>query len=338
MQGMANEEKSNNVNSYYDNYDAMTTKDDAHLVNHSVESVTPQCGPSNSTKHLLHNVTKGFLAILYLTLFAVAGIVAYNAINDYMTSVRNPVTSMAYREMDTYPAPGIVIFSSDINAVFLSCGHYYNDIVDPPTLDPNHKNCTYVNVSYPNPYFPERNRKAVVFRGPTKVDKKEILFINFSLNMTSRNFSGIEYLLFHDWYQFLESPSQGEFVRQCDIKNPTWTFSGGMLTWIKLALTETYYLDGSYDPEFDVEDSMVKYNDPRSQEERVHELFFVMYEWGDKFITEAHLVVTISPWNTVGVLCGVFLTLFKAGEFATKSIRWIIKARKGYKNKNPARS
>ncbi|XP_070558144.1 proton-activated chloride channel-like isoform X2 [Ptychodera flava] len=326
MKKIADKERENDTGSFYD---SIQTKDEENLLNASIDSVTPQC---KDPKHLFSHFVKGFLAVFYLSLVAVAGIVAYNTINVYVESQKRPVTSITYKEMQVYPAPGIVIYSSDINAVFLSCGHYYNDIVEPPTLDPNHKNCTFVDISYPNPYFPERFRKAVVFRGPTKLQKKEILFINFSLNLTARNFSGIEYLLFPNWYGFWNSSDKAKFIRECDINNPTWTFSGGMLTWIKLALTETYYLDNSRDSEFDVEASMVKYNDPRPPSEKMNELFFVMFQWRDKFITEAHLVTTVSPWNTIGVLCGVFLTLIKAGEFATKSIKWLVKARRSFQD------
>jgi len=39
-------------------------------------------------------------------------------------------------------------------------------------------------------------------------------------------------------------------------------------------------------------------------------------------------IVTANPWNTIAILCGVFMALFKAAEFAKLSIKWMIKIRK----------
>nr|XP_006811293.1 PREDICTED: transmembrane protein 206-like [Saccoglossus kowalevskii] len=338
--------------------------DTVNLIQASNESVTPQC---KSGKSVLGDIMKAALTLFYVTLFSTAGIVAYQTISDLMESRKHPVASIQYNETDMYLPPGIVIYSTDVNAKFLSCGKYFYDLVDPPDINPNHKNCTNEEVVYPDPYFPERYRKAIVFKGPMNVHDKEILFINFSLNQTARNFSGIEYLLFQNWNTFsnraelqhktlqaaktqttvpfnsissarapVERRSKNRsnkegFIRQVDIDNPTWTFSGGMLTWIRMSLMETYYLNGSFNSVFDVSESMVKYNDIRPEEERVNELFFVLYEWRDKYIQQNHIVNTMSVWNTVGVLCGVFLTLFKAGEFVTKAIQRMLKARRNKK-------
>ncbi|XP_077862803.1 proton-activated chloride channel-like [Saccoglossus kowalevskii] len=302
--------------------------DTVNLIQASNESVTPQC---KSGKSVLGDIMKAALTLFYVTLFSTAGIVAYQTISDLMESRKHPVASIQYNETDMYLPPGIVIYSTDVNAKFLSCGKYFYDLVDPPDINPNHKNCTNEEVVYPDPYFPERYRKAIVFKGPMNVHDKEILFINFSLNQTARNFSGIEYLLFQNWNTFSNSSNKEGFIRQVDIDNPTWTFSGGMLTWIRMSLMETYYLNGSFNSVFDVSESMVKYNDIRPEEERVNELFFVLYEWRDKYIQQNHIVNTMSVWNTVGVLCGVFLTLFKAGEFVTKAIQRMLKARRNKK-------
>lgn len=39
-------------------------------------------------------------------------------------------------------------------------------------------------------------------------------------------------------------------------------------------------------------------------------------------------IVTANPWNSVAILCGVFMALFKAANFAKLTIQWIIKMRK----------
>lgn len=44
-------------------------------------------------------------------------------------------------------------------------------------------------------------------------------------------------------------------------------------------------------------------------------------------------IITANPWNTIALLCGAFLALFKAAEFAKLSVKWMIKIRKRYLKK-----
>lgn len=102
--------------------------------------------------------------------------------------------------------------------------------------------------------------------------------------------------------------------------------------------------------------AVVKFNDKRPDPEKSNELFFAVFEWRDPFIQEIRLVsssryfslirwflfhsvyqsvtrlflqiVTANPWNSVAILCGVFMALFKAANFAKLTIKWIIKMRK----------
>lgn len=39
-------------------------------------------------------------------------------------------------------------------------------------------------------------------------------------------------------------------------------------------------------------------------------------------------IVTANPWNMIALLCGIFLALFKAADFAKLSVKWMIKIRK----------
>ncbi|KAG7277092.1 hypothetical protein CRUP_031305 [Coryphaenoides rupestris] len=80
--------------------------------------------------------------------------------------------------------------------------------------------------------------------------------------------------------------------------------------------------------EFRQESGVVKFNDKRPPANRTNELFFVVFEWRDPFIQEIKLIVTANPWNSVAILCGVFMALFKAANFAKLSISWMIKMRK----------
>lgn len=102
---------------------------------------------------------------------------------------------------------------------------------------------------------------------------------------------------------------------------------------------------------------MVKFNDKRPETERTNQLFFAVFEWRDPFMQEIRLVssprhfyphwnwsvhisvcnttlptskqiVTANPWSSVAILCGVFMALFKAANFAKLTIQWIIRMRK----------
>ena len=44
-------------------------------------------------------------------------------------------------------------------------------------------------------------------------------------------------------------------------------------------------------------------------------------------------IITANPWNTIALLCGAFLALFKAAEFAKLSVKWMIKIRRRYLKK-----
>lgn len=44
-------------------------------------------------------------------------------------------------------------------------------------------------------------------------------------------------------------------------------------------------------------------------------------------------IITANPWSMIALLCGVFLVLFKAADFAKLSIKWMIKIRKRHLKK-----
>nr|KAF6291874.1 hypothetical protein mMyoMyo1_019329 [Myotis myotis] len=79
--------------------------------------------------------------------------------------------------------------------------------------------------------------------------------------------------------------------------------------------------------------SVVNYIDQRPAAEKSAQLFFVVFEWKDPFIQKVQDIITANPWNTIALLCGAFLALFKAAEFAKLSVKWMIKIRKRYLKK-----
>lgn len=92
-----------------------------------------------------------------------------------------------------------------------------------------------------------------------------------------------------------------------------------------MSLVKTMEKDRSESVEFRQESTLVRYNDRRHGSDQSDQWFFVVFEWKDPFIQEVRDIITANQWNTIAILCGVFLALFKAAEFAKLSIKWMIK-------------
>lgn len=157
--------------------------------------------------------------------------------------------------------------------------------------------------------------------------KKELVFLQFHLNETDQDFSAIDYLLFSSFQEFINSPEKAEFMKDCESSYSSWKFSGGFRTWVKMSLVKTKEEDGSETVEFKQETSVVNYIDQRTKP-RSDQLFFVVFEWKDPFIQTVQDIITANPWNMIALLCGIFLALFKAADFAKLSVKWMIKIRK----------
>ncbi|XP_075781273.1 proton-activated chloride channel isoform X2 [Pelodiscus sinensis] len=123
------------------------------------------------------------------------------------------------------------------------------------------------------------------------------------------------------------SPDKAEFMKDCESSYSSWKFSGDFRTWVKMSLVKTKEEDGSETVEFKQETSVVNYIDQRHKPAS-DQLFFVVFEWKDPFIQKVQDIVTANPWNMIALLCGIFLALFKATDFAKLSVKWMIKIRK----------
>ncbi|XP_012870434.1 PREDICTED: transmembrane protein 206 [Dipodomys ordii] len=178
--------------------------------------------------------------------------------------------------------------------------------------------------------LPVPKKVALIVRGPREVKKRELVFLQFRLNQSNEDFSAIDYLLFSSFQEFLQSPDRAGFMQACESAYSSWKFSGGFRTWVKMSLVETKEEDGREAVEFRQETSVVNYNDQRPAAEKSIQLFFVVFEWKDPFIQKVQDIITANPWNTIALLCGAFLALFKAAEFAKLSVKWMIKIRKRY--------
>ncbi|CAL8302588.1 unnamed protein product [Boreogadus saida] len=286
----------------------------------------PESGPSlRFSKACLKNVFTVFLIFVYLLLTTVAVFLAYQTITDFLEKLNHPVMSVIYKEVDFFPPPGIALYPG--KAQLLSCKHYNHNYI-PPLLapgTPEEGDCTMEQVSYVGPFTNQTQKQALVVQGPSDVRNKEVIFMQFSLTDADEDFSAITYMLFAKFGDLALSPDKPAFMMDCEKNYSTWTFSGGFRTWVKMSLVMT---SGKTDDavEFRQESGVVKYNDRRTN--ITDELFFVVFEWRDPFIQEIKLIVTANPWNSVAILCGVFMALFKAANFAKLSVSWMIRMRK----------
>ncbi|XP_034381496.1 proton-activated chloride channel [Cyclopterus lumpus] len=279
------------------------------------------------SKTCLRNVFTVVLIFIYLLLTGVAMFLAYQNISDFLEKLNNPVMSVTYKEVDSFLAPGIALYPG--KARLLSCKHYFHDYI-PPLVDPGKPqegDCLMEDVTYFGPFTNQTKIQALVVRGPTDVRNKELIFMQFSLNETEEDFSAITYMLFSNFGDLIHSANKSIFMRDCERNYSMWTFSGGFRTWVKMSLVKTSGKNNDA-VEFRQESAVVKFNDKRPESEKTNQLFFVVFEWRDPYIQEIRLIVTANPWNSIAILCGVFMALFKAANFAKLSIQWIIRMRK----------
>uniref|UniRef100_A0ACB8GA90 Uncharacterized protein n=1 Tax=Sphaerodactylus townsendi TaxID=933632 RepID=A0ACB8GA90_9SAUR len=284
-------------------------------------------GSVRFSKSCLKNVFSVILLFIYLLLMAVAVFLVYQTIADFREKLKHPVMSVSYKEVPFYDAPGIALYPG--KAELLTCKHHYYDYILPLVNpgQPGKIECTIQRVNYTDPFTNQTKKHAVIVQGPRDVKKRELVFMQFHLNETDQDFSAIDYLLFSSYQEFLNSPNKSEFMKRRETSYSSWKFSGGFRTWVKMSLVKTKEEEGRETVEFRQEISVVNYIERRTQAVG-DQLFFVVFEWKDPFIQEVQDIVTANPWNMIAILCGIFLALFKAADFAKLSVKWIIKIRK----------
>ncbi|KAJ8290563.1 hypothetical protein GJAV_G00014530 [Gymnothorax javanicus] len=275
----------------------------------------------------LKNIFSTILLCIYLMLTTGAAFLAYQTITDFMEKLNHPVMSVTFKEVDYFEPAGISLYLG--KAQLLSCRHHLHDYI-PPLVSPGQAeigDCVTEEVNYTAPYSNHTMRKALVVQGPADVRNRELIFLQLCLNLTEEDFSAISYMLFARFSDLINSREKASFMQDCERNYSMLTFSGGFRTWVKMSLVKTSG-KGVQSVEFRQESGVVKYNDQRPITERTSELFFVVFQWRDPFIQEVQDIVTANPWNTIAILCGVFLALFKAADFAKQSVKWMIKIRK----------
>ncbi|XP_028580529.1 proton-activated chloride channel isoform X1 [Podarcis muralis] len=279
------------------------------------------------SKSCLKNVFSVILLFIYLLLMAVAVFLVYQTIADFRDKLKHPVMSVSYKEVPSYDAPGIALYPG--KAELLTCKHHLHNYI-PPLVNPGQPGeieCTTQRINYTDPFANGTKKFAVIVEGPRDVKQQELVFMQFYLNETDQDFSAIDYLLFSSFQDFLESPNKPDFMKACESSYSSWKFSSGFRTWVKMSLVKTKEEDGRETVEFRQEISVVNYIERRAKASG-DQLFFVVFEWKDPFIQEVQDIVTANAWNMIAILCGIFLALFKAADFAKLSVKWMIKIRK----------
>uniref|UniRef100_A0A2K5EP65 Proton-activated chloride channel n=1 Tax=Aotus nancymaae TaxID=37293 RepID=A0A2K5EP65_AOTNA len=283
------------------------------------------------SKACLKNVFSVLLIFIYLLLMAVAVFLVYQTITDFREKLKHPVMSVSYKEVDRYDAPGIALYPGQ--AQLLSCKHHY-EVIPPLTSpgQPGDMNCTTQRINYTDPFS---NQTVVIpiclswvwAAAPLAPHSKGPSFL-LPRNPSSTYSIWIDLDLPSSFLP--PSPNRVGFMQACESAYSSWKFSGGFRTWVKMSLVKTKEEDGREAVEFRQETSVVNYIDQRPAAEKSAQLFFVVFEWKDPFIQKVQDIITANPWNTIALLCGAFLALFKAAEFAKLSIKWMIKIRKRY--------
>ncbi|KAM7376315.1 hypothetical protein PAMP_006057 [Pampus punctatissimus] len=322
------ESKTQSSGLYEDATEDLEHEDPNGIVSQDTEDDIGGSSPSKRfSKACLKNFFTVVLIFIYLVLTAVAAFLAYQTISDFLNKLNHPVMSVTYNEVDKFPPPGIALYPG--KARLLSCRHHYHDYI-PPLVDPGKPqegDCLIKEVTYFGPFTNETEKKALVVRGPSDVRNKELIFMQFSQNETEEDFSAITYMLFAKFSDLIDSTNNSKFMRDCERNYSMWTFSGGFRTWVKMSLVKTSGKSNEA-VEFRQESAVVKFNDKRPESEKTNELFFAVFEWRDPYMQEIRLIVTANPWSSVAILCGVFMALFKAANFAKLTVRWIIRMRK----------
>ena len=270
------------------------------------------------------------LPILYFLFMVTAIVFGFYTIEALVYSYQNKVRSVKYVTVDHYRTIGIAIFPQDF-ATYEGCSFIYSDDLLPQSGNgtvehPQNLTCTYTNVTFMSQLIKD-NRTAMVFDGPTLVNLKQSLALNFTIDTTAREFSGMEYLLLENWDRFKNGPPEkrAAYLSQMELTMPLYTVPAGFRTWIKMSLT---VLSSNIDDNENISNFMVDpgfstYNDWRNISDRTTSVIYALFEWKSntyEYVTE---ILSTNIFNTLGAMAGVFVTLAKAGEYCWLWIRRI---------------
>lgn len=271
---------------------------------------------------------------LYFAFMVVAAVVVFFSVDALVESYQHKVRSIQDVTVEYYRTIGIALFSQR-SATFVSCEFLYADTLYPDEerwnqLQPPNQICEHSNVTFFSRML-NRNRTAMVFKGPTLVRLKQSVALHFTMNTSGENHSAIEYLLLGYWdHVWDKSPSdQANYLTESEEEKPLFSVPAGFRTWIKMSYT--IYNHGSAArniSDFNVHSDLALINNWWNGSETgkiVHAPLMVLFEWkGDtyEYITD---ILSTNVWNTVGSMAGMFVALIKVGEY---SYRWIKRMRR----------
>ena len=275
------------------------------------------------------------LPALYFVLMVLAFVFAFYTIEGLLESYRNRVRSVQIIDVqDRYNPIGIAIMPQF--SEYQSCGYrYYDDVSPHPQRPPSHcdkyeiptdLNCTNYNITFNSTSLHNVERHAMVFQGPTLVACKESIAIRFLINASEREFSAVEYILFENWYHFEQLDDEGKknFLANKEATTSIYTFPAGFRTWVKMSYSVRYDMGRKTNvTDFTIIDNYASYNDPGLGNQSNLFPMEVLFEWKSNQYEYIKEIISTTAWSAFGSLCGVFITLVKAGEFGHAWVRRI---------------
>ena len=270
---------------------------------------------------------------LYFVFMVVAAVVVFFSVDALIISYHHKVRSIQDITVDHYLTIGIAIFPEHL-AHYDRCEFLYADALHPgdkTELEPPNQICTHTNVTYFSRML-RRNRTAMVFDGPTLVQRKQSLALSYTVDTPSGDYSAVEYLLLGNWDQVRGNlTEQASYLADIETQRPLSTVPAGFRTWIKMSYTVYNRAGGDRNiSDFTVSADLSSYNKRNDSEQSSTAPLLVLFEWkGDtyQYVTD---ILSTTAWNTVGSLAGVFVALIKVGEY---SQRWIKRLRRERKKK-----
>jgi len=251
-----------------------------------------------------------------------AVVYAFYTITALIASYQYPVQSTSYRTTSSYPAIGIAIIPDF--SQFVDCEYRYFDDYSPDPVFPTEE-CKYFNASF-NSTLSNNTRKAMVFMGPTDVMRRQSLGVHYIINTTQREYNAIEYFAFYQWSNIFNKSTDDQrlLLAEFEDKNTLFTFPAGFKTWVKMTYIETELHDGKRNlVQFQMDISLAKYRNSMYNNSADLDTCTVYFEWASPRYEYIKEILSTNFWNSFGALCGVFITLLKAGELLKAWIIWV---------------
>ncbi|XP_065890779.1 proton-activated chloride channel-like [Dysidea avara] len=262
------------------------------------------------------------LPVAYMVFFGAAVVYVFYTIGALVHSYQYPVQSTSYRTVSSYPAIGIAIIPDF--SQFVGCEYRYYDDYSPDPIVPTEK-CNYFNATF-NSTLLNNTRNSMVFMGPTDVTRRQSLGVHYIINTTQREYNAIEYFVFYKWSNVINKSldDQRLILADFEYKSTLFTFPAGFKTWVKMSYIETAKYDGkSKSIEFEMDISLAKYRSSTYNNSTDLDTCTVYFEWASPRYVYIQEILSTNFWNSLGAMCGVLITLLKAGDYLKAWVAWV---------------